>query len=93
VQIVLEPGRVGRNTVQAVTYGPDGSLLTVPELRLTFTLTQQHVGPLDAKLVDERGYWGSDTLDIPLAGTWTMKATVRVSDIDQVTVSKTVKID
>ncbi|MEU2864611.1 copper resistance protein CopC [Streptomyces mirabilis] len=93
VQIVLEPGRVGRNTVQAVTYGPDGSLLTVPELRLTFTLAQQHVGPLDAKLVDERGYWGSGTLDIPLAGTWTMKATVRVSDIDQVTVSKTVKID
>lgn len=47
----------------------------------------------DAELVDERGYWGSDTLDIPLAGTWMMKATVRVSDIDQVTVSKTVKID
>ncbi|WP_406175861.1 copper resistance CopC/CopD family protein [Streptomyces sp. NBC_00996] len=92
VQIVLEPGRVGRNTVQAVVYGADGSLVAVPELRLTFTLDRQHVGPLDAGLVDERGYWGSDTLNVPLAGTWTMKVTVRVSDIDQVTVAKAVKI-
>jgi hypothetical protein len=37
VQIVPEPGRVGRDTVQAVVHDPDGSLIGVPELRLTFT--------------------------------------------------------
>ncbi|KUO16279.1 transporter [Streptomyces dysideae] len=92
VQITLEPGLVGRNVVQAVVYAADGPLVAVPELRLTFTLTGQRVGPLDADLVDQGGYWGSDSLDLPLPGTWTMRATVRVSDIDQVTVSKTVKI-
>ncbi|MEU8986577.1 copper resistance protein CopC [Streptomyces sp. NPDC048558] len=92
VQITLEPGRVGRNVVEATTYGPDGSLIAVPELRLTLTQSEQNVGPLDAELADQRGYWGSDTLNLPLAGTWTMRATVRVSDIDQVTVEKSVEI-
>ncbi|MEG3630820.1 copper resistance CopC/CopD family protein [Streptomyces poriticola] len=92
VQITLEPGRVGRNVVEAVVYGTDGSLIAIPELRLTFTHAEQQVGPLDAELADQRGYWGSDTLDLPLAGTWTARATVRVSDIDQVTVEATVQV-
>ncbi|MFE7899453.1 copper resistance CopC/CopD family protein [Streptomyces sp. NPDC057424] len=92
VQITLEPGRVGRNVVEAVVFRPDGSLRAIPELRLTFTHSARNVGPLDAELVDQSGYWGSDSLSLPLAGTWTMRATVRVSDIDQVTVSKTVRI-
>ncbi|MEU6148316.1 CopD family protein [Streptomyces sp. NPDC047081] len=89
VQVTLEPGRVGRNVVEAIVYGAVG----IPELRLTFTLGDRQIGPLDAELVDERGYWGSDTLNLPIAGTWTMKATVRVSEIDQVTVEKTVEVD
>ncbi|WP_308375101.1 copper resistance protein CopC [Streptomyces sp. MUM 136J] len=92
VQITLEPGRVGRNVVEAVVYGADGSPVTVPELRLTLTLRDRRVGPLDAHLADEGGYWGSDTLELPVAGTWTMRATVRTSDIDQVTVERTVRI-
>ncbi|WP_329600113.1 copper resistance protein CopC [Streptomyces pseudovenezuelae] len=92
VQVTLEPGRVGRNVVEAVIFAADGSLVAIPELRLTFTHSARNVGPLDARLADQRGYWGSDTLDLPLAGTWTIRATVRISDIDQVTVSKNVKI-
>ncbi|MFE9835970.1 copper resistance CopC/CopD family protein [Streptomyces sp. NPDC005551] len=92
VQIDLGPGRVGENTVQAVVFGPDGGIATVPELRLSFTLTEQKVGPLDAKLTNRGGYWGTDGVNLPLPGTWTMKVTVRTTDIDQVTVSKTVRI-
>lgn len=92
VQIVLEPGRVGRNAVQAVVYGADGGLVPVPELRLACTLVSQGVGPLDAELVDERGYWGSDSLTLPTEGTWTMRVTVRASEVDQVTVEHQVDI-
>jgi copper transport protein len=92
VQIELTPGRVGENGVQALIFGPDGGIATVPELRLTFTLEGRDVGPLDARLTDRGGYWATDTLDLPLPGRWTMRATVRTSDIDQVTVSKTVLI-
>ncbi|MET8408680.1 copper resistance protein CopC [Streptomyces sp. NPDC005195] len=92
VQIQLAPGRVGENSVQAVIFGPDGGIATVPELRLTFTLESQRIGPIDAELANRGGYWGADGVTLPVAGTWTMKATVRTTDIDQVTASKTVKI-
>ncbi|MGW1503824.1 copper resistance CopC/CopD family protein [Streptomyces mirabilis] len=92
VQIELTPSRVGENSVQAVIYGPDGGFATVPELRLTFTLESQQIGPIDAELADKSGYWAADGVTLPVAGTWTMKVTVRTTDIDQVTVSKTVKI-
>ncbi|MFJ8138835.1 copper resistance CopC/CopD family protein [Streptomyces sp. NPDC096013] len=92
VQITLDPGRVGENSVEAVVYGPDGGFATVPELRLSFTLPAQKIGPLDAGIKDKGGYWGTNTLNLPIAGTWTMKVTVRTSDVDQVSVSREVRI-
>ncbi|MEU6220477.1 copper resistance protein CopC [Streptomyces sp. NPDC047022] len=92
VQIELTPGRVGENQVQAVIYGPDGGIAIVPELRLAFTFEQRGIGPLDARLRDRGGYWAADTLNLPLSGTWTMRVTVRTSEVDQVTVSKKVRI-
>ena len=92
VQITLDPGRVGLNSVEAVVYGPDGGFATVPELRLSFTLAAQKIGPLDAGIKDEGGYWGTNSLNLPIAGTWTMKVTVRTTDVDQVSVSRQVRI-
>ncbi|WP_307037351.1 copper resistance CopC/CopD family protein [Streptomyces canus] len=92
VQITLDPGRVGRNSVEAVVLDAEGGFAIVPELRLSFTLPSQDIGPLDAKLTDKGGYWGTDDLDLPIAGTWEMKVTVRVSEIDQVSETKPVEI-
>ncbi|MFE2537732.1 copper resistance protein CopC [Streptomyces sp. NPDC059371] len=92
-QVELTPGQVGENSVQVVIFGPDGGLVTVPEVRLTFTLESQKVGPIDAEITDKGGYWTSDGLTLPLPGTWTMKVTVRTGDLDEVTVSKKVTID
>jgi copper transport protein len=92
VQITLDPGRVGRNSVEAVVFGPDGGLATVPELRLALTLPGRRIGPIDAGVTDLGGYWGTGRLILPVPGTWTMKATVRVSEVDQVTVSRPLEI-
>ncbi|MEU1181750.1 copper resistance protein CopC [Streptomyces sp. NPDC005820] len=92
VQVTLDPGTVGDNTLQAVVYGPDGGFVTVPELRISFTLPSQDVGPLDAKLVDKGGYWASDKVSLPIEGIWEMKTTIRATDIDQVSVTKDVQI-
>ncbi|GAA3988689.1 MULTISPECIES: copper resistance CopC/CopD family protein [Streptomyces] len=92
VQITLDPGRTGDNSVEAVVLTPDGGLATVPELRLSFTLPAQDIGPIDAEVTDKGGYWGTSSLNLPIAGDWMMKVTVRVSEIDQVSESKTVKI-
>ncbi|MEU6909659.1 copper resistance protein CopC [Streptomyces coeruleorubidus] len=92
VQVTLDPARVGENGVQAVVYGADKGLVVVPEVRITFTLPSRKVGPIDAGVTDVGGYWSTNSVNLPLAGTWTMKTTVRVSDVDQVTVSKQVRI-
>lgn len=92
MQITLDPGRVGDNSVQAVVYGADDGLAAVPELRLSFTLDAQKIGPLDAKVTDRGGYWAANSFTLPIAGDWTMKATIRVSEVDQVSVTRTVRI-
>ncbi|MFG2712339.1 copper resistance CopC/CopD family protein [Streptomyces goshikiensis] len=92
VQITLGPGRVGENTVEAVVYAPDGGFATVPELRLTLTQDELGIGPLDAKLKDQKGYWATYDLRLPMPGVWTLNITVRTTDIDQVTVRDTVRI-
>lgn len=65
VQITLDPGRVGANSVQAVVYGPDGGLSAVPELRVTLTLPARRVGPLDTRVTDRGGYWATDAFTLP----------------------------
>lgn len=92
VQLQMDPGRVGENGLQAVVFGPQGALTFVPELRVSFTLPAKDVGPIDAKLTDRGGYWATNDLTLPLEGTWTLKLTVRVSDIDQITETRQVKI-
>ncbi len=92
VELTLDPGRVGDNALQAVVFGPDGGLSTVPELRVSFTLPGQDIGPLDAELRDQGGYWANSFVNLPLAGSWTMKITVRTSDIDQVSVERRIDV-
>ncbi|MGW5332473.1 copper resistance CopC/CopD family protein [Streptomyces bauhiniae] len=92
VQITFDPGRVGPNSVQAVVYGANGALAAVPELRITMTLPAQRLGPLDTGITDRGGYWATNSFNLPIPGTWTMKVTVRVSDLDQVTVSRKVRV-
>ncbi|MFD5572193.1 copper resistance CopC/CopD family protein [Streptomyces cadmiisoli] len=91
-QIEVSPGRVGTNRIQVVTYGPDDGLSIVPEVRLTFTLRAQDVGPIDAELENRGGYWATDSLRLPLPGVWTMKITVRTTETDQVTVEKDIRV-
>ncbi|MEU3662688.1 copper resistance protein CopC [Streptomyces sp. NPDC032940] len=92
VQITLDPGRTGDNAVQAIVFGPDQSLAAVPELRLSFTLPDQDIGPISAELVDRGGYWSANSLTLPLPGTWTMKATVRVTEVDQVSETRRIRV-
>ncbi|WP_078628339.1 copper resistance CopC/CopD family protein [Streptomyces sp. NRRL F-2664] len=92
VQVTLAPGRVGENTVEAVVFSADGGLATVPELRLTLTQEELGIGPIDAGLKDQKGFWAVYDLQVPMPGEWTLNITVRTSEIDQVTVRGSVRI-
>lgn len=39
------------------------------------------------------GYWSANTVTLPLPGTWTMRATVRVSEIDQVSETRRIRVE
>ncbi|WP_405585166.1 copper resistance CopC/CopD family protein [Streptomyces sp. NBC_01092] len=92
VQVTLDPGRVGDNSIEALVFGPDGGVSVVPELRVSFTLPAKDIGPIDAELADKGGYWGNSFLNLPIAGKWEMKVTVRTSDVDQVSETRTVLV-
>lgn len=69
VQVTLDPGRTGDNSVQAIVYAADGGLATIPELRLSFTLPAKQIGPIDAGLKNLGGYWGTNDLTLPSPAT------------------------
>ncbi|QKZ20408.1 copper resistance CopC/CopD family protein [Streptomyces chartreusis] len=92
VQVTIDPGRVGDNSIEALVYGPDGGVSVVPELRISFTLPAKDIGPVDAELTDKGGYWGNSFLNLPIAGKWEMKVTVRTTEVDQVSETRTVVI-
>ncbi|WP_127360398.1 hypothetical protein [Actinacidiphila soli] len=92
VNVTVEPGLIGRNSVQAVVLDAQGGIANVPEVRMTFTLPGKSIGQLDAKLKNKGGYFGSDTLNLPFPGTWRMAVTIRTSDTDQATATINVTI-
>jgi copper transport protein len=63
----------------------------VPELRITFHSTERGIDPLDAHLKDG-GYWETGILQLPAAGRWKMAVTVRTSDTDEATATRTITV-
>ncbi|GAA2486532.1 copper resistance CopC/CopD family protein [Streptomyces gobitricini] len=93
VRLTLAPGRSGGNAMHVYVDGPGGRPLDVPELKVSFTLESQQIGPLP--VVPDRvtaGHWTSAGVRIPMPGEWKLQVTVRTSDIDQTTIDKNVKI-
>ncbi|WP_010467905.1 copper resistance CopC/CopD family protein [Streptomyces somaliensis] len=93
VRLVLDPGRSGGNTLRIAVDGPDGRPRDVAELKVSFTLDAQGIGPLPAVLDrDAAGRWTARPVRLPMPGEWRIRVTVRTSDIDQTTIEENVKI-
>ncbi|NUV40863.1 copper resistance protein CopC/CopD [Streptomyces sp. CAI-24] len=93
VRIDIDPGRSGANELHVWIDGSDGKPMDVPELKVALTLEAQEIGPLPVapdRLAE--GHWSASNVQIPMTGEWKVDVTVRTSDIDQVTIDKTVKI-
>ncbi|MDG9701201.1 copper resistance CopC/CopD family protein [Streptomyces sp. DH37] len=86
VHLDIDPGRSGDNTLHLRVTDPRGRTLDVPEVKVSFTLEAQDIGPLDATLEKaSAGHWTASGLQLPMSGTWKAAVTVRTSDIDQTT--------
>ncbi|MBR7672373.1 copper resistance protein CopC [Streptomyces daliensis] len=91
----LDPGRTGDNTLHLLTTDPEGTPLSVPEVKVALTLPAKDIGPIPVTLepvAGENGHWAATGVQLPMAGRWKVAVTVRTSDIDQVTENRTVRV-
>ncbi|WP_316771451.1 copper resistance CopC/CopD family protein [Streptomyces sasae] len=93
VRVDLDPATVGSNEMHVYVQRPNGRAFDIPEVKVAFTLAAKKIGPLPvAPDHITTGHWAANGVQIPMAGDWTVAVTVRTSDIDQVTVSKSAQI-
>jgi copper transport protein len=92
-RLTLEPGIPGPNVLHLWTEAAGGAPLDAPEVKVTFTLESEGIGPLP--VTPGRlgpGHWSEPRAQIPMPGDWLIRVTVRTSDFDQTTVEKTMRI-
>ncbi|MCK8675987.1 copper resistance CopC/CopD family protein [Streptomyces lichenis] len=83
--VELVPAKAGGYAVRVILRDPAGKPAEVPEARLAFSLPARDLGPLQVALrSDGAGRW-TGTVPLALAGEWKALLTVRSSDIDMAT--------
>ncbi len=92
LQVDVTPGQVGNNSVHLYAYTRDGAPLPVVQWTGTAALPALGVEPVDIPLlqITDNHAIGDTALAAP--GDWVLRFTVRTSQIDQSTVSMTVRV-
>lgn len=93
VDIVLTPGRSGRNDVHVSTVSPDGAPKRVEDLTITFALPDRKIAPIDVPLrkLDAQHYL-SPGFDLPFDGEWKVTAKPRLTEFEQPTIRGTIDV-
>lgn len=92
LQLDVDPARVGRNEVHLYAYTPDGKPLPVVEWLASAALPAAGVEAVDVPLLKLTDNHSTGQFSAPRAGDWRLSFTLRVSEIDQATVTVTVPI-
>lgn len=93
LDVTATPGAAGLNDLHVNTYGPAGAPLDVAAVEMTIAMPERNLAPLSVPLRElGPGHYFSPGLDIPLAGTWKVQATIRLGPVDRVDVSGDLEI-
>ncbi|BCJ36954.1 transport integral membrane protein [Actinocatenispora thailandica] len=93
LQVQLDPARTGRNTLHAIAYHPDdGSPVRVREWKVTASLPGAGIGPVTIPVQAITDNHAIGEVALPKAGKWTFSFTLRISEIDESTVTTTVPV-
>ncbi|TDC81344.1 copper resistance protein CopC [Micromonospora sp. KC606] len=93
LQFDIYPVKVGApNSLHAYVYTPQGLALPVAEWTVSLALPAAGVEPVPVRVETPEPNHGSAEIRFPVAGEWTLRFTVRTSDIDQATVTATVPV-
>jgi copper transport protein len=92
LQVDVFPAAVGNNSVHLYAYTPDNKPLPVVEWTATAALPAKAIEPIEIPLLRITDFHAIGDIALPQTGDWTLKFTVRTSDIDQSTLTMTAKI-
>jgi copper transport protein len=92
LQADVFPATVGNNSIHLYAYTPDSKPLPVVEWTATAALPAKNIEPIEVPLLRITDFHAVGDIALPMAGEWTMKFTVRTSDIDRSTLTMTVPI-
>jgi copper transport protein len=94
INAIVAPAKTGPgNQVHFYVLGRQGQSVAIPELDAAISLPSEGIGPLAIPLVvASPGHFRASDFDIPLAGDWRLKITVRTSPIDEQELFTTVPI-
>jgi copper transport protein len=93
LDVTATPGAAGLNDLHVNTYSPSGTPLDVDAVEMTIELPGRAIAPLVVPLRElGPGHYFSPGLDIPLAGDWLVRATIRLGPVDRVDVAGTLEV-
>ncbi|MEV5768871.1 copper resistance protein CopC [Micromonospora sp. NPDC052213] len=92
LQVELDPAERGNNTVHFYAYTKDNRPQPVVEWRATAALPSAGIEAIEVPLLPLTDNHATGEINLPAAGEWQLRVTVRTSDIDQATVTATVPI-
>ncbi|WP_245722326.1 copper resistance CopC/CopD family protein [Micromonospora matsumotoense] len=93
LQFDIYPVRVGvPNSLHAYVYTPQGQPLPVVQWTVSLALPSAGIEPMVVPVDTPEPHHGSAEISLPARGEWTIRFTVRTSDIDQATVTATVPV-
>lgn len=94
VQLHVTPAKQGENVADLYLVAPGGRLLIPPEVFARLLAPEgEDVAPLPVELGSaEPGHYVATNLTVPTPGAWTLRVTVRTSEIDEQTIDVPVRI-
>ncbi|GAA5183088.1 copper resistance protein CopC [Rugosimonospora acidiphila] len=92
LQLDVEPAQTGPNELHLYAYTPQGAPLKVVEWKVSAGLPAQGIEPIAAVLTPVTDSHEIGQVTLPVAGDWTFSFTLRTTDIDEATVTTTVKV-
>ncbi|MET8836726.1 copper resistance protein CopC [Micromonospora sp. NPDC004540] len=92
LQVELDPAETGSNSLHLYAYTKDNRPQPVQEWKATAALPSAGIEPITIPLLPLTDNHAFGEINLPAAGQWQLRFTVRTSEIDQATVTATVPV-
>ncbi|MEU4482439.1 copper resistance protein CopC [Micromonospora sp. NPDC023966] len=92
LQVEVDPAETGSNSLHLYAYTKDNRPQPVQEWKATAALPSAGIEPITIPLLPLTDNHAFGEINLPAAGQWQLRFTVRTSDIDQATVTATVSV-